>query len=59
MDWESQGRYNGHKDFHKAIANTTNNLHKELDLMFQVEAETTKAEIRITQNMMEAMIEVT
>jgi hypothetical protein len=40
------------KDFHKAIANIRNNLHKQLGLMLQVEAQTMKAEIRINQERM-------
>jgi hypothetical protein len=35
------------KDFHEAIANTRNNLHEELGLMFHLNAWKTKAEIRI------------
>jgi hypothetical protein len=34
------------KNFHEAIVNTRNDLYEELDLMFHLEAWTTKAEIR-------------
>jgi hypothetical protein len=37
------------KDFHEATSNTRNNLHEELDLMFQVKAQAIKAEIRISE----------
>jgi hypothetical protein len=47
------------KDFHEDIVNARNNLHEELGLMFQVDTQTTKAEIRIDQERMEANIEVT
>jgi hypothetical protein len=45
------------KGFLKAIVNMKNNLHKELSLMFQVEAQTTKAEIRTNKERMEAKFE--
>jgi hypothetical protein len=47
------------KDFHEAIVNMRNNLHKQLGLMLQVEAQTKKAEIRINQERMEVNIKVT
>jgi hypothetical protein len=47
------------KDFQKAIENTMNNLHEELDAMFQVEATIIKAELKINQERMEARIEGT
>jgi hypothetical protein len=40
--------------FHEATVNTRNNLHEELGLMFQVEVQTTKAEIRVNQERMES-----
>jgi hypothetical protein len=40
------------------LENTRKNLHKELDLMFQVEAQTIKAEVMISEQRMEAKIEV-
>jgi hypothetical protein len=45
------------KDFHEATANVRNDLHKELNLMFQVKAQAVKAEIRISKERMEAKIE--
>jgi ribosomal protein L23 len=42
------------KNFHKDIKNTRNDLHEELDLMFQVEVEAIKTEIRINQKRMKA-----
>jgi hypothetical protein len=47
------------KVFHKAIENTTNDLHKELDTMFQVEATIIKPEIKINQESTKARIEGT
>jgi hypothetical protein len=38
------------KYFHEAITNTKNNLLEELGLMFQVEAQTTKALIEVTRH---------
>jgi hypothetical protein len=47
------------KDFHEATANTWNNLHEELNLMLHVKAQTVEAEIRISQERMEAKTEAT
>jgi hypothetical protein len=47
------------KNFDEAIVNMRNGLHRELNLMFQVEAKTMKAEIRTSQERMEAKIEAT
>jgi hypothetical protein len=47
------------KDFHKAIANTMNSLHEQLNLIFQVKAQTIETEIRMNQNTLEAKIEAT
>jgi single-stranded DNA-binding protein len=46
------------KDFQKAIENTRNNLHKGLEIMFQVKVQTRKVEIKINQKRMENKIEV-
>jgi hypothetical protein len=46
------------KDFHKAIENTRNDLHEGLDIMFQVEVQTRKAE-KINQERMENENEAT
>jgi hypothetical protein len=43
------------KAFHEVIANMRNGLLNELVLILQVEAKTAKAEMRISQEMMEAM----
>jgi hypothetical protein len=47
------------KSFQETLADTGNDIHKELGLMFQVEAQKVKAEIRINQERMEAKIEAT
>jgi hypothetical protein len=43
----------------KTLADKRKDLHKDLDLMSQVEAQTMKAEIRMNQERMEAEIAVT
>jgi hypothetical protein len=47
------------KDFYEAIVNTGNDLHEKLSLIFQVEAQTMKAEIRANQERLEAKIKAT
>jgi hypothetical protein len=43
----------------ETLADTRNDLYEELDLMFQVQARTTKAEIRINEERTEAKTEAT
>jgi hypothetical protein len=47
------------KSLQETLSDTRNDLHEELGLMLQVEAQTTKAEIRVNQESLEAKIEAT